>query len=89
MLLMKAPGTEEDDNNVPHLEVDADAAPRMLGQNRNDTDAKAVQTRWNLQMYRDELNDECGGNIMIEERFLPLGVLAMMRRKAVRWNMVL
>lgn len=88
-LLVEAPGTAAEGSGGPVLEDGVKAALRMLGQDRNATHAKAVQARWDLQMYRDEIQDGCGGWRLIEERFLPLGVLAMMRRKAVRWNLVL
>ncbi|KAL2009640.1 hypothetical protein VTN00DRAFT_5447 [Thermoascus crustaceus] len=45
--------------------------------------------RWILQMYADELLAQCGGLSLVEKRFLPVGVLNMMRGKKVTWQMVL
>jgi hypothetical protein len=51
--------------------------------------ARALQVGWVLQLYHDELIEKFGGCRLVDERQLPLGMLAMMRRKAVQWNMVL
>lgn len=45
--------------------------------------------RWILQMYADELLAQCGGLSLVEKRFLPVGVLNMMKGKKVTWQMVL
>jgi hypothetical protein len=47
-----------------------------------------LQIRWVLQLYREELKEQWGGFNLIDEQFLPLGVLTMMRRQSVRWTMV-
>ena len=52
-----------------------------------DTESKDVQ--WLLQMFSQELREKYGGMRMIEEQYLPLGVLAMLRKRAVRWGMIL
>lgn len=88
-LLMAAPETTPDGISDPALESAIWPALHTIGQRRKDKGASAIETRGNLQLYREELREECGGWSMVEERYLPLGVLAMMRRKAVRWNMVL
>ncbi|PSR80086.1 hypothetical protein BD289DRAFT_441405 [Coniella lustricola] len=51
--------------------------------------SRRAELQWNLQLYREELRREVGGMRLVEEKYLPLGVLAMMRQKTVRWNMVL
>ncbi|TRX90496.1 hypothetical protein FHL15_008665 [Xylaria flabelliformis] len=52
-------------------------------------DPIALQIQWVLQLYQDELKERWGGFRLVDEKYLPLGLLAMMRRKAVRWTMVL
>ncbi|KAI0856322.1 hypothetical protein F4860DRAFT_506817 [Xylaria cubensis] len=47
-----------------------------------------LQIQWVLQLYQDELKERWGGSRLVDEKYLPLGLLAMMRRKAVRWTMV-
>ncbi|KAK8001945.1 hypothetical protein PG991_014167 [Apiospora marii] len=49
----------------------------------------AAEARWALQMFADELRGAYGGLNLIDEKYLTLGVLSMMKKKAVRWNMVL
>lgn len=66
--------------------ADLGAALRAMGKTLRTVD---FETRWILAMYRSELMDKCGGWRLVEEEFLPLGVLATMRRQAVRWSMVL
>ncbi|KAI8955217.1 hypothetical protein F4801DRAFT_378900 [Xylaria longipes] len=48
-----------------------------------------LQIQWVLQLYQDELKERWGGPRLVDEKYLPLGILAMMRRKAVQWTMVL
>lgn len=50
---------------------------------------KVLQIKWVLQLYQDELKERWGGFRLVDEKYLPLGLLAMMRRKAVQWTMVL
>ncbi|KAJ0312324.1 hypothetical protein COL5a_002004 [Colletotrichum fioriniae] len=45
--------------------------------------------RWVVQMYHREAKDRFDGLRLIEERFLPLGVIDMMRQKTVRWGLAL
>ncbi|KAK7447146.1 hypothetical protein CaCOL14_011553 [Colletotrichum acutatum] len=47
------------------------------------------ELRWVVQMYHQEAKDRFDGLRLIEERFLPLGVIDMMRQKTVRWGLVL
>ena len=54
-----------------------------------DESTKGKEARWVLQMFGDELRETVEALRLVENNFLPLGVLAMMRRKAIRWNMVL
>ncbi|KAI0202569.1 hypothetical protein F4808DRAFT_449627 [Astrocystis sublimbata] len=49
--------------------------------------SKVLQIEWVLQLYQDELEERWGGSRLVHEKYLPLGLLAMMRRKAVRWTM--
>ncbi|MBE3047259.1 hypothetical protein IMZ48_33005 [Candidatus Bathyarchaeota archaeon] len=54
-----------------------------------DKSPRAMEARWALQMFGDGLRDTVGALRLVEDNLLPLGVLTMMRQKAVRWNMVL
>ncbi|KAK9775225.1 putative Reverse transcriptase domain-containing protein [Seiridium cardinale] len=82
----------------PDLHEDVAIALSDLGLTRDngsiiaqqgDAKAKTSETKWALQMFRDELLDRYGGLRLVDEKFLALGVLTMMRSKAIRWNMVL
>ncbi|KAH8891729.1 hypothetical protein GQ53DRAFT_746225 [Thozetella sp. PMI_491] len=81
---VSAPG-----RNEPVLDNDVTEALREAGISTSDGSPKAIETKWALQMFGDELRDTVGGLSLVENKLLPLGVLAMMRQKAVRWNMVL
>ncbi|KAK4226987.1 hypothetical protein QBC38DRAFT_209318 [Podospora fimiseda] len=48
-----------------------------------------AQQKWFLQLYADQLLEDFGGLNLVDKQFLPVGVLAMMKGKRVRWNMVL
>ncbi|KAJ2991443.1 hypothetical protein NUW58_g2511 [Xylaria curta] len=50
---------------------------------------KVLQIQWVLQLYQDELKERWGGPTLVDEKYLPLGLLTMMRRKGVQWTMVL
>ncbi|KAI0472230.1 hypothetical protein F4859DRAFT_504899 [Xylaria cf. heliscus] len=50
---------------------------------------QVLQIQWVLQLYQDELKERWGGSRLVDEKYLPLGLLAMMRRKGVQWTMVL
>ncbi|KAI0541351.1 hypothetical protein GGR58DRAFT_510945 [Xylaria digitata] len=52
-------------------------------------EAKVRQIEWVLELYQDELKESWGGSRLIDQKYLPLGLLTMMRRKAVQWTMVL
>ncbi|GKT40467.1 uncharacterized protein ColSpa_00648 [Colletotrichum spaethianum] len=48
-----------------------------------------TEVEWVTQMYHKEAKQRFGGLRLVEERFLPLGVIAMMAKKAVRWGLIL
>ncbi|KAI0600472.1 hypothetical protein F4775DRAFT_546072 [Biscogniauxia sp. FL1348] len=73
----------------PDLDDDVRDVLKQLSISSSDPSPKLQEVRWILQMYGDELRDQCGGLRLVEQKFLPLGLLSMMRRKAVRWNLVL
>ncbi|KAI5921343.1 hypothetical protein F4810DRAFT_678610 [Camillea tinctor] len=74
----------------PSLDEDVREILKQLSVGPRDLKSPKVQEmQWILQMYGEQLRDQCGGLRLIEQKFLPLGLLSMMRRKAVRWNMVL
>ncbi|KAK8135361.1 hypothetical protein PG984_003301 [Apiospora sp. TS-2023a] len=81
--LCETPGMVE-----PSLDTDVMLDLDKLGLYRNHLPA-AAETRWALQMFADELRGAYGGLRLVEEKYLTLGVLSMMKNKAVRWNMVL
>jgi hypothetical protein len=74
---------------APYLDADVLAAVSSLNIDSSNVDPKASEIRWALQLYGPSLRQDYGGLRLVDEEFLPLGVLAMMRRKAVRWNLVL
>ena len=47
------------------------------------------EMKWILQLYSDDVLKRFGGITLVEKRFLPVGILAMMKEKRVKWNMVL
>ncbi|KAI1491059.1 hypothetical protein F5X96DRAFT_633140 [Biscogniauxia mediterranea] len=73
----------------PDLDDDVRGVLTQLSISPSDPSPKLQEVPWILQMYGDELRDQCGGLRLVEQKFLPLGLLSMMRRKAVRWNLVL
>ncbi|KAL5364673.1 hypothetical protein BJX96DRAFT_157752 [Aspergillus floccosus] len=44
---------------------------------------------WILQMYGDEVTEKYGGLNLVDKRYLPVGVMAMVKEQKVRWQMVL
>ncbi|WQF84539.1 hypothetical protein CDEST_09553 [Colletotrichum destructivum] len=48
-----------------------------------------AEVKWVLQMYHKEAEERFDGLRLVEKQFLPLGVIAMMRKRAVRWGLVL
>ncbi|TGJ79462.1 hypothetical protein E0Z10_g9311 [Xylaria hypoxylon] len=52
-------------------------------------EARSFQIAWVLQLYQDELKERWGGFRLVDQKYLPLGLLTMMRRKAVQWTMVM
>lgn len=79
---------ETPDMVEPSLDTDVMVDLSKLGLYPNQPPA-AAETRWALQMFADELRESYGGLRLIDEKYLTLGVLSMMKNKAVRWNMVL
>ncbi|KAI9163662.1 putative ubiquitin-protein ligase [Paramyrothecium foliicola] len=76
--------------NTPVLDPDIQNVVRYeLNLKSKDKTGKAQETRWALQMYGDSLRKDYGGLRLVDKEYLPLGVLNLMRSKAVRWNMVL
>lgn len=47
------------------------------------------EMEWLLQMYERELLEKCGGMSIVEKNLLPLGILTILRKKKVAWQMVL
>jgi hypothetical protein len=47
------------------------------------------ELEWLLQLYERELLEKCGGMSIVEKNLLPLGILTILRKKRVAWQMVL
>ena len=47
------------------------------------------EKKWILQLYSEDLLRDFGGLNIVDKKFLPMGVLAMIREKRVKWQMVL
>ncbi|KAJ9656579.1 hypothetical protein H2201_008491 [Coniosporium apollinis] len=47
------------------------------------------ERKWIIQLHSSELFERCGELSLVDKAFLPLGVLTMMRRRKVTWQMVL
>ncbi|KAK7739098.1 hypothetical protein SLS62_011298 [Diatrype stigma] len=74
---------------TPFLDGGVKRVLSQIGIGEEGSDARSKEIRWALQMYGSELNEKYGGFRLVEEKYLPLGLLTMMRKRAVRWNMVL
>ena len=48
-----------------------------------------LSTSWTVELHRVDVLRRCGKLEMIDQAFLPLGCLEMMRKKKVTWQMVL
>ncbi|KAI1171649.1 hypothetical protein F4777DRAFT_591057 [Nemania sp. FL0916] len=51
-------------------------------------DEKLLQVEWVLQLYQDELQERWDGPKLVDAKYLPLGLLALMRRKAVHLSSI-
>ncbi|GKZ33807.1 hypothetical protein AbraIFM66950_003889 [Aspergillus brasiliensis] len=47
------------------------------------------EVMWNLQLYAGEVLDRLGGIRLVDQKFLPVGVLGMVKETRVKWQMVL
>ncbi|KAL2816514.1 hypothetical protein BJX63DRAFT_387564 [Aspergillus granulosus] len=47
------------------------------------------EQRWVLQMYAPEVLKNYGGVSLVDKKYLPVGVMAMVKEKRVKWQMVL
>ncbi|KAL5355529.1 hypothetical protein BJX96DRAFT_141452 [Aspergillus floccosus] len=47
------------------------------------------EIKWLLNLYADELLAKFGGFDLVDKKFLPVGVLNMVKGKKVKWQMVL
>ncbi|KAF4992916.1 hypothetical protein FGRMN_6860 [Fusarium graminum] len=73
-------------------DMDSDVSHTLnneLNLSPNDASSKVQEARWALQMYRDVLRRDYGGLRLVEKEHLPLGVLTLLRNRAVTWTMVL
>ncbi|KAM0431554.1 hypothetical protein ACHAQK_010179 [Fusarium lateritium] len=73
-------------------EMDSDVSQTInqeLCVSPNDKSSKVQEARWALQMYRDGLRRDYGGLRLVDKEHLPLGVLTLLRSRAVTWTMVL
>ena len=77
------------DPTSPKMDREVELMLNNIGIYTYDQSPKGVEAKWALQMFAGGLKESFGGLRLVEDNLLPLGVLAMMRKKAVRWNMVL
>jgi hypothetical protein len=73
-------------------DMDSDVSQTInqeLGVSPNDAGGKTQEARWALQMYRGMLRRDYGGLRLVDKEHLPLGVLTLLRSRAVTWTMVL
>lgn len=56
---------------------------------RDDKSGPREEMRWILQTYERELMETCGGMSIVERNLLPLGILTILRKRKVAWQMVL
>jgi hypothetical protein len=78
--------------NVPRAVgpvLDNDVWQAMEDVAGHSNDSKVREAQWALQMYGRTLRQDFGGMRLVDDEFLPLGVLKAMRNKAVKWTMVL
>lgn len=58
-------------------------------QSQTDYPVEDNELKWTLQLYAEEPQRLLGGLSLVDKRFLPVGVLAMVKGKKVTWQMVL
>ncbi|KAE8446090.1 hypothetical protein EG329_012598 [Mollisiaceae sp. DMI_Dod_QoI] len=84
--LMEVPGRKEivaSTNVIRSLDSFSILQPEL-----SRSDIKSEMS-WILQMYEKELMEKCGGMSIVEKSLLPLGILKILRKKKVAWEMVL
>lgn len=83
----------EDLMDVPSVEKVrlAQATEEALRRVRREMNLKPLdeEKRWILQLYSEDLLKSFGGLNIVDKKFLPMGVLTMIREKKVKWQMVL
>jgi hypothetical protein len=47
------------------------------------------EIKWLLQYYAKELEEKCGELTVVDRKLLPLGVLTILRKRKVSWQMAL
>ncbi|OOF94481.1 hypothetical protein ASPCADRAFT_208160 [Aspergillus carbonarius ITEM 5010] len=70
----------------PTGEIRGALAENLTYERINDLDEEEW---WNLQLYAGEVMDSLGGINLVDKKFLPVGVLGMVKEKKVKWQMVL
>jgi hypothetical protein len=73
------------------IRVDSQARKELMQLESGFEDGKKLtdEEKWIIMIYRKELLEGVGSLRLVEQGFLPLGVLTMMRMKKVTWQMVL
>lgn len=61
---------------------------KRVRQDRSRDDGDS-EMRWIMQMYEKELIEKCGEMSIVPSNLLPLGILTILRKKKVAWQMVL
>jgi len=78
--LMQAPGKKQ---------IDISSNARKIIRELDVSSGEEEELRWMLQMYEKELVEMCGGLRIVEKNLLPLGILTILRKRKVVWQMVL
>jgi hypothetical protein len=78
--LMQAPGKKP---------IDISSNARKIIRELDVSSDEEEELRWMLQMYEKELVEMCGGLRIVEKILLPLGILTILRKRKVVWQMVL
>ncbi|MCJ1229281.1 hypothetical protein MMC12_005946 [Toensbergia leucococca] len=71
--------------------ADVERALRMLAETQFDLAPESIDSekKWIVQLHSEELFKQCGGLALVDKTLLPLGVLAVLRKRKVAWQMVL
>jgi hypothetical protein len=84
--LMRVPESKE---IVMSRNVTDELANHALLQPELCLDDMEPEMKWLLQLHSEELFAKCGGLSIVDKNLLPLGILTILRKRKVGWQMVL